>query len=336
MAFNYAHDVTLGEDWNDFTECDHDDWDFSNPDADIHAVHRDGGEDEITTCLYGEFGGDQDSGVSWGFTFFDLYDNNNNRPDDDEENVVTVSLRMWAWCNWQNSDNFDVYIYDEYTGNNNANQKVDWENRYDNSARYMTKQKRDNTCNLNGDPDDPFTWETQAEDGDPDWYQEVTCIEEQGNTASCWSDVEFNAVVTGPTFGLLFMTEMDDPPSRAQWAWSDISITFRQTPPPNTNPCCTGRRDDKPRKSCGAFHEMENCENKGCDWDSNNPACMIDCCRFADRSRRNKEKATCKDYNNPPDNTNRQACLRRDECDMTMCDVIGMGDNTDGTKGNGQ
>jgi hypothetical protein len=312
--------VEIGEPWSDFVFCDHDEWDFEHNDPNIHAIHRDGVEDMITYCYYGEFAGDGNEGNNYAMTYLNFVDSN-----DDiytGELTIMIHFRLWAWCNWRNSERIRVYAYDQYNRNPNQDNTdaKNNPNNYDNSQLLHEAGKRDNTCS---DNNAIFDWDEQAVSGAPDWYDEVPCVDGQ---VSCYRDVWITITFEGGVLGLRWETDMTETIETAAWAFSDVHVTWPPSPAP---PCCTGTRDDKPNKSCGAFHEERNCENKGCDW-SQDRQCQIPCCRFDVQDGHNTEKPQCKSFNSPPNNVNQQACNDEDACDMTVCDVIGMGNNSDG------
>jgi hypothetical protein len=319
--------VTVGypNEWNDFEFCDHDEWTFENPDPLVHAVHRNGGEDLIDSCFYGEFSGDSETGNHYGFTYFNLVDDTDTHVTSPV--TIIVEARLWAFCDYQNSDRIELWVYDEYNEDIEdifSDLQLDFENNYDNSQLVYSIGKRDNTC---FDANNVlFQWENELTDVAPDWYNEIEC-HSNNNKVSCYTDISIPVTVSGGVFGILFKTDMNQPITTAAWAYSNINLRFYDNGPDGM--CCTGTRNDHPNKSCGAFHEERNCVAKGCNW-SEEEQCQITCCRFNDKKRLNKEKPQCKSYNSPPSNVNRNACNNREECDLTVCDVIGMGDNTDG------
>jgi hypothetical protein len=328
----YPQNISAGGVWNDYYYCDQDQWAFSNPNPVVHARHKNGDSDLTEgMCYYGEwsgesnglFGGTNDN--YWGATQFFAFEADGRTPL--LEFDLEISFRLFAYCDYEPRDQIWVVMKDEWIslGADPENLADDVWGRERDIVR-MTKNR--NNC-------DGWTEELIGA-YEPSWLSDVACTN-GNNGVSCYYDYTNITRIHGSRFGLRFQTDLDNGWLNEAWAYGALHLQINPhptTPPPTT--CCTGTRTDHPNKSCGAFHEQRNCEAKGCDWDSANAACEITCCRFDEKQIVNKEKPQCKDYNFAPNICDTVSCLKRDECSLSKCDIIGMGDNTDGIPGNGK
>lgn len=313
-----AISIVIGDTWTDYTTCDDNEWHFSNGDPAVYSKRRNGGEDLVDYCHYGEWGGDDTTGgMRYAFTHFTLINADNTVHTGPV--TVNVEARIWAFCNYQSTDRVEVSIYDEYTGDLSDNaMKLDFQNTYTRARTDWSKGKRDNTC---FDTSSTYNWDDQASSTMPDWLNEVTCTT-LGSGVSCYSDIKITEEVSGGVLGLKFSTSMTETIDTAAWAFSNIVISFPPSPPEH---CCTGNHVNK-KKSCSSLHEVRNCENKGCDWNvENSDICKMVCCRYADPMAKDaNRKPKCKNINYYfPD---RSECEGRLDCTISQCDRIGQMD----------
>jgi hypothetical protein len=314
--------------WRDFVNCDDTSWYFDSVEPDTTSRHRDGTEDMTEgVCYRGEWSSDgTDGNVDvrnlWGGAQFAAFEDNEVTPINNF--YVRIMGRMYGYCDWESSDDLYLEIRTQWTDDGDC-PICGYDDNYDTDpVTLFTIQKNRNNCD---------GWSGQMTNANTDWLDEVECTT-GNNGVSCYWDYDVVAEVTnGNRFELKWHADMNDGWDNEAWAFGDLHIDIVDIGPP----CCTGTRNDKPHKSCGAFHEQRNCEAKGCDWNvEDSSQCTLSCCRFADKTKVNKEKPQCRDLNEPPNFIDMDECNSRDECTVTECDVIGMSNNGDGIPGNGE
>lgn len=307
--------------WSDFIDCDHDLWDFANPNAIVHARHRDGFEDMTGgTCYYGEFGafGNDGDGFPrdnlWGEKQWIASDAGNNF-------MVRINFRLFGFCDFEPSDSIRVYINDQWQdeGNDEDDQTDD---NWGRQRMLVDKTKNRNNCD---------GWTGELTGGNTDWLDEVQCTDDnQGD--SCYFDSSYDVQITqGNRFGLRFEGVLNHAFANEAFAWGKIEFTVN---PESTSDeeCCTGTRSDKPNKSCGAFGEARNCERKGCDWNYQRSECLIPCCRKDDSASKIKDK--CKTLSDELERCDATGQNGRRDCMNTVCDCSGFWDGLNPPEGN--
>lgn len=310
--------VGIGNEWTDFVFCDRTEWVFDSQDQTVYSAHRDGTKDLLSTCYYGEFAGAGPNENQWGFTYFNLVDNSG-APILGQVKII-VSARLWAFCNWQTTDRLNIKVFDQYNQDPAAadvQAKTNWNVNYGRSTEVYSIGKQDGTCFDNSNP--ALNWNHQAVSGAPDWYDVVPCVSSGSPGVSCYTDVSVPVTVEGGVLGLKFGTTMTEILDTAGYAWSNIRLSFE---PPTATPCCTGIRNDRPHKSCSAFHEERGCKAKGCTWGTADE-CSIPCCRFSNPRKNNKNKPQCKSFL-------LGQCETHPECVQSRCDAVGKGNNSGG------
>jgi hypothetical protein len=327
--------INEGGFWNDFYFCDNDQWAFDNPNPAVHARHRNGNM-ELTEgfCFYGEWTGENGgvgdySGTNdnlWAASQWYAYAEDGVTLLTDFD--ILISFRLWGFCDYEPNDDIYVLLKDNFVSEGPSPDSLA-DDVWGRQREIVRMTKNRNNC-------DGWTAELIGLN-EPNWLSEVACAD-GNNGVSCYFDYEGIWRVNSSRFGLRFQADLNNGWLNEAWAFGAIQMEIN--PPLSTfeppTPCCTGTRTDHPNKSCGAFHEQRNCRAKGCTWNSGNEECEITCCRFEHKQIVNKEKPQCKDYNFAPNICDTVSCLKRDECALSKCDIIGMGDNTDGIPGNGK
>jgi hypothetical protein len=304
--------LVRGEGWTDFELCDHGNWRFGNENPIVHAQHRDGGEDMIEYCYYGEWSGgndDTDNDNLFGESQWQALDFNAIDPFEDFD--LRVQARLWAFCDWEPNDQYSVYIRDQW-----IDEGIDGDDPTDDNwgrtRTLITLDKNRNNCN---------NWDSELNgSNEPDWLDEVECTN-GNNGVSCYLNIDEIMSIDGSRFGIRFEADLNNGENNEAYAWSDIKL---HVDPENdiSGPCCTGTRNDKPSKSCNAFGEQQNCQNKGCQWNIDAMKCQINCCRKIDSSSKIKPK--CKTLTNSLE----QLCGvdPRGDCDLRYCNCNGYRD----------
>lgn len=271
----------LNSPWLDFLDCDHDKWEFANPDPGVHARHRDGFADATGgRCYYGawsdsgsDVGGNSRANL-WGEKQWIAVDI------DSGGFMLTITIRLFAFCDYETSDSITVWLKDMWE-DNGADEDLLTDDNWGRVREFTSVTKNRNNC---------VGWDTQMTDNTVSWLDEVDCTNNNEGT-SCYTDVVGTMAITkgndpnGNRFGLRIEADLNNGWANEAFAWSNIQFVINPTVD-GDNPCCTGTRSDHPEtKSCSAFGEQRNCENKGCEW-SLEDQCQYDCCRKDDSGDR--------------------------------------------------
>jgi hypothetical protein len=301
--------ITKGGIWEDFLDCDHDEWYFENPDPVIHARHRDGFEDLIDTCYYGEWSGSGANENAYGATQWSALDTDGVTPLNDF--MLGISFRIWGFCDYEPADEIWVTLKDQWI-NDGADVADPSDDLWGREREIFRETKNRDNC-------DGWTQELTGA-FEPDWLDEVACTNNNQGVSCFYDFSETFSITSGSRFALRFETSLNNGWNNEAWAYSRIKLTID---PDDfaTEHCCTGTRSDKSSKSCSAFGEQTNCEAKGCIWNTEDIKCRVPCCRKIDSS--GKDKPKCKTLS---DTLHLCGVNPRNDCEQTMCNCNGFWD----------
>lgn len=304
------HEVHRGTPWVDLPDCDHDSWYFANTNQAVHSRHRDGFEDMTGgTCYYGEW---SDSGNGrnnlWGEAQWVAFDEFNNPLNNFE---LRVSGRVFGFCDYEPADSVGLNLRTNWI-DNGPSAVTGRDDTWGSMTNIFEKQKNRGNCN---------DWTGELTNANTNWLGEVECTN-GNNGASCYHEFEYDMVITGGNrFALQFYAVLNNGWGNEAWAYGHIRVEIVTG---GEGDCCTGTRLDHPdTKSCSAFGERRNCENKGCHW-SDAPHCSIPCCRKDDSTDKFKCKALTNDLSR---------CQSRGNCEIRECSCNGFWDGLNKPEG---
>jgi hypothetical protein len=305
--------LVSGTIFQDYLVCNQDAWYFENPDVTTHSRHRNGDEDMTDTCYYGEWtGGGTVNNNLYAEAQWMLYEEDGVTPMTDPA-LVNIRFRLYGYCDYEPADWINVFVRDDHLSNGDPNDPQDdtW------GRTQMLGQWSKNRGNCNG-------WNGQLTSTNTAWLEEVQCTN-GNNGVSCYQDISLDYVImTPPRIAIRWEAKLDNGWGNEAWAFSDVKVELINNV---VTPCCTGTRSLHPSKSCSAFGEQRNCENKGCVW-SGASHCSIPCCRKEISASKRKPK--CKEFSY---NLDLCGVTQRGDCEVRNCNCNGFWDGLSAPNG---